>query len=124
MVYYREGQVQRRIQKTMGSGNRPAQDDEAMNADLHHRYALSQKRTHVRPQKERQDQPDRTQDTIDDQPTPGQPADTTPAATGQVSELLQGCFICSRSSHSAFRAPLSGNSNEDGLASLSKFAVA
>jgi hypothetical protein len=33
MVEYREGQVQRRVQKTTGSGKQPAKDDEAVNSD-------------------------------------------------------------------------------------------
>jgi hypothetical protein len=35
MAYYREGQVQRRVQRTIGSGNQPAQDDEARRMAYH-----------------------------------------------------------------------------------------
>jgi hypothetical protein len=66
MAHYRERQVQRRVQKTIVSGNQPAQDDVAMNADTTATCQARNARTHV--PKERQDQPDRTEDAIHNQP--------------------------------------------------------
>jgi hypothetical protein len=40
MVYYREGQVQRRIQKTIGSGNRPAQECSRMNMAIDNSFTF------------------------------------------------------------------------------------
>jgi hypothetical protein len=70
MVYFREGQLQRRFQKITGSENQPAQDDEAMSAYTIATFRARNARMHRCPQKEGQDQLDHTEDSIYNQPTP------------------------------------------------------
>jgi hypothetical protein len=82
---YEYGLLQRGAGSTQDSENhrvrKPTCTGRRGHEQRHHRYVPSQKRTHARPQKERQDQPDRTEDAIYIQPTPDQPAKPTTAAT-------------------------------------------
>jgi hypothetical protein len=101
MVYRREGQVQRRGQKTTGSGNQPAQDDEAMKSHTSATPQARNARTYV-PIKERLDQLSRTEDAI-------QPADARLASatgTGKPPQVRAAPGLCDPRKVRAQHAPV------------------